>query len=173
MYRVDEDERRRRLAVRHALAPSSRVAGDPADPATVAHKLVALHSTDPATVYLSIVARSAQPVTPSAIEACLYERRDLVRMLAMRRTVFVVPAGTVPVVQASTTDRIAQDQRARLVKLLIEATDVADPDPWLADIERTVLRVLAERGGTASAAELSAAEPRLRSLRSPTPVSAQ
>jgi hypothetical protein len=83
-------------------------------------------------------------------------------MLAMRRTVFVVPAGTVPVVQASTTDRIAQDQRARLIKLLLEATDVADPDPWLADIERTVLRVLAERGGTASAAELSAAEPRLK-----------
>jgi hypothetical protein len=68
----------------------------------------------------------------------------------------------VPVVQASTTDKIAKDQRARLIKLLTEAADVADPDPWLADIERTVLRVLAERGGTASAAELSAAEPRLK-----------
>ena len=162
MYRVDNAERVRRLAVRHALAPSSRVAGEPLDPAPVAERLVALHSTDPATVYLSIVARTAPPITPSAIEAALYERRDLVRMLAMRRTVFVVPAGTVPVVQASTTDRIAQDQRARLIKLLIELTDVADPDPWLADIERTVLRVLAERSGTASAAELSAAEPRLK-----------
>ena len=162
MYRVDNAERARRLAVRHALAPSSRVGGEPLDPAPVADRLVALHSTDPATVYLSIVARTAPPITASAIEAALYERRDLVRMLAMRRTVFVVPAGAVPVVQASTTDRIAQDQRARLIKLLIELTDVADPDPWLADIERTVLRVLAERSGTASAAELSAAEPRLK-----------
>ena len=162
MYRVDNAERARRLAVRHALAPSSRVGGEPLDPAPVADRLVALHSTDPATVYLSIVARTAPPITGSAIEAALYERRDLVRMLAMRRTVFVVPAGSVPVVQASTTDRIAQDQRARLIKLLNQATDVADPDPWLADIERTVLRVLAERGGTASAAELSAAEPRLK-----------
>ena len=162
MYRVNNAERVRRLAVRHALAPSSRVGGEPLDPAPVADRLVALHSTDPATVYLSIVARTAPPITPIAIEAALYERRDLVRMLAMRRTVFVVPAGTVPVVQASTTDRIAQDQRARLIKLLIELTDVADPDPWLADIERTVLRVLAERSGTASAAELSAAEPRLK-----------
>ncbi|MGN6795222.1 MAG: winged helix DNA-binding domain-containing protein [Streptosporangiaceae bacterium] len=162
MYRIDDAERRQRLAVRHALAPSARVGGEPPDPLLVAGKMVALHSTDPATVYLSILARTAQPVPAGAIEASLYERRDLVRMLAMRRTVFVVPAATVPVVQASTTDRIAQDQRARLIKLLIEATDVPDPDPWLAEIERTVLRVLAERGGTASAAELSAAEPRLK-----------
>jgi hypothetical protein len=162
MYRVDDAERRRRLAVRHALAPSAQVDGDPPDPVAVAGKLVALHSTDPATVYLSVVARTSQPAPASAIEASLYERRDLIRMLAMRRTVFVVPAGTVPVVQASTTDRLARDQRARLIKHLTELTDVADPDPWLADVERVVLRVLGERGGTATAAELSAAEPRLK-----------
>ena len=162
MYVLDDAERRRRLAVRHALAPAFRVDGELPGPAAVADRLVALHSTDPATVYLSIVARTAQPGPASSIEACLYERRDLIRMLAMRRTVFVVPAGIVPVVQASTTDKIAKDQRARLIKLLAEAADVADPDPWLADIEKTVLRIIAERGGTASAAELSAAEPRLK-----------
>jgi len=162
VYVLDDAERRRRLAVRHALAPAFRVDGELPGPAAVADRLVALHSTDPATVYLSIVARTAQPGPASSIEACLYERRDLIRMLAMRRTVFVVPAGIVPVVQASTTDKIAKDQRARLIKLLAEAADVADPDPWLADIEKTVLRIIAERGGTASAAELSAAEPRLK-----------
>jgi winged helix DNA-binding protein len=162
MHRVDHAERRRRLAVRHALAPSAQINGDPPDPAAVADKLVALHSTDPATVYLSIAARTAHPAPPSAIEASLYERRDLIRMLAMRRTVFVVPAGIVPVVQASTTDRLAKDQRARLIKHLIDATDVVDPDPWLTDVERAVLRVLADRGGSATAAELSAAEPRLK-----------
>jgi hypothetical protein len=162
VYRIDDAERRRRLAARHALAPAFRVGGEPPDPAAVADKLVALHSTDPATVYLSIAARSARSVPPSSIEACLYERRDLIRMLAMRRTVFVVPTGLVPVVQASTTDRLAQNQRVRLIKLLTEAKVVEDPDPWLADIEEAVLRVLAESGGTASAAELSAAEPRLK-----------
>jgi hypothetical protein len=83
-------------------------------------------------------------------------------MLAMRRTVFVVPAESVAVVQASTTDRIAKEQRARLLKLLSELAGIADPGPWLADVERSVLRLLADAGGTATAAELSAREPRLK-----------
>ncbi|HUZ56674.1 MAG TPA: crosslink repair DNA glycosylase YcaQ family protein, partial [Streptosporangiaceae bacterium] len=164
MHRIDVAERRRRLAVRHGLGPhrAGEPAGLPADPAQVARQLVALHATDPATVYLSVMARMAGPVTPGAIEESLYDRRDLIRMLAMRRTVFVVPAESVPVVQASTTDRVAKDQRARLLKLLSEATTVAEPQSWLADVERSVLHLLAERGGTATAAELSAAEPRLK-----------
>jgi hypothetical protein len=162
MQRIDVTERRRRLAVRHALAPADRVAGTPPDPAHVARRLVALHSTDPATVYLSVLARLSVPVPPGVIEESLYERRDLVRMLAMRRTVFVVPAESVAIVQASTTDRIARDQRTLLLKQLAQATDLTAPETWLADVERSVLRVLAERGGTCTAAELSAAEPRLK-----------
>src|SRR5215472_1994874 len=162
MDRIDVAERRRRLAVRHALAPRHRVSGAPPDPAQVARRLVALHSTDPATVYLSILARVASPIPASTIEESLYERRDLVRMLAMRRTVFVVPGESVAVVQASTTDRIAEDQRSRLLKQLAELAGVNQPEPWLADVERSVLRLLTERGGTSTAADLSAAEPRLK-----------
>ncbi|HYS33222.1 MAG TPA: winged helix DNA-binding domain-containing protein [Streptosporangiaceae bacterium] len=162
MQRIDVAERRRRLAVRHGLAPRYRVGGAPPDPAQVARKLVALHGTDPATVYLSVQARMADPVPVAAIEESLYERRDLIRMLAMRRTVFVVPAESVPVVQASASDRIAADQRARLLRLLTEAGTVPQPESWLADVERSVLGHLAARGGTATAAELSAAEPRLK-----------
>ncbi len=164
MHRIDVTERRRRLAVRHGLGRHrvSGRAGRAADPAQVARQLVALHSTDPATVYLSLMARMAGLVTPGAIEEALYDRRDLIRMLAMRRTVFVVPAESVPVVQVSTTDRVARDQRARLLKHLREGTAITDPEPWLADVERSVLRQLAQRGGTATATELSAAEPRLR-----------
>jgi len=162
MDRIDVAERRRRLAVRHALAPRHRVGGAPPDPAQVARRLVALHSTDPATVYLSILARVASPIPASTIEESLYERRDLVRMLAMRRTVFVVPGESVAVVQASTTDRIAEDQRSRLLKQLAELAGVNQPEPWLADVERSVLRLLTERGGTSTAADLSAAEPRLK-----------
>jgi Winged helix DNA-binding domain len=150
-------ERRRRLAERHALTDGQRGA----DPADVAGRLVALHGTDPATVFLSVLARMP-PVSPAAIEEALYERRTVIRMLAMRRTVFVVPAGSVPVVQASTTNRIAADQRARLLKHLRELGDVADPDPWLADVEDSVLAIFAARRVPLSAAELSAAEPRLK-----------
>ena len=99
--------------MRHGLA-------DPAstDPAEIARSVVVLHSTDPATVYLSIRARAAASVTPAVIEDCLYERRDLVRMLAMRRTVFIVPTESVPVVQAAATDKVAKTERARLIKHL-------------------------------------------------------
>ncbi len=164
MHRIDVAERRRRLAVRHGLGPHrvGEPAGRAADPAQVARQLVALHATDPATVYLSVMARMAGPVTPGEIEESLYERRDLIRMLAMRRTVFVVPAESVAVVQASTTDRVAKDQRARLLKHLRDGTTIAEPESWLADVERSVLRQLAQKGGTATATDLSAAEPRLK-----------
>ncbi len=160
MHRMDAAERRRRLAVRHGLAPAP--GGGQAGAADVTRRLVALHATDPATVYLSLRARMTRSVTAEEISGALYERRELVRMLAMRRTVFVVPAESVPLIQASTTDRIAAEQRALLVKLLVAAGIGPDPQTWLADVECSVLRALASRGGTATAAELSAAEPRLK-----------
>jgi hypothetical protein len=158
MTGMDAAERRRRLAVRHGLALGALRP----DPVAVARRLVALHATDPATVFLSVRARTEPPAAPAVIEDAIYERRALVRMLAMRRTVFVVPAESVPVIQSSTTDRIAKAQRTLLVKHLAGFSEVTDPDPWLADVERSVLRALAARGGTATAAELSGDEPRLR-----------
>lgn len=158
MHRIDVAERRRRLAVRHGLARQEPALGVTA----IARRLVALHSTDPATVYLSVRARAGGLVTPADIAEALYDRRELVRMLAMRRTVFVVPAESVPVFQASTTDRIARDQRARLVTHLRDLADIAEPDRWLADVEKSVLSLFAERRAPVSAAELTAAEPRLK-----------
>ena len=155
---IDVTERRRRLAVRHGLARTA-ASGEPAD---VAGRVVALHATDPATVFLSLRARTAGVASPAAIEDALYERRDLVRMLAMRRTVFAVPAWHMPVIQASTAERVARDQRARLVMHLRQYGGIDDPEPFLAEVEKSVLAIFAGRREPMSAAELSAAEPRLK-----------
>src|SRR5262249_41026468 len=136
------------------LAGRDADAARSASPADVARSVVALHATDPATVYLSVRARTSISVTPAVIEDSIYERRDLVRMLGMRRTVFVVPAECVAVVQASTTDKIARGQRALLLKLLSQVSAVTEPDAWLADVERSVLRALADIGHPATAAEI-------------------
>ncbi len=154
--RVTIGERRARLAWRHRLAPDTR-AHDPVDVAT---DLVALHATDPATVYLSLWARLADP-TVSAVEDALYGRRTLVRMLGMRRTMFVVPRDLVPVVQAAASDSVAAEQRRVLVKHLTELTEVSNPAIWLEDVCDATVRALAARG-EAVATELAADEPRLR-----------
>jgi hypothetical protein len=53
MRRMTVDERRARLAVRHHLATSARTD----DVVAIADGMVALHATDPATVFLSTAAR--------------------------------------------------------------------------------------------------------------------
>jgi hypothetical protein len=157
MLQVDVAERRRRLGIRHALCPANRAA----DPVEAARRVVALHATDPAAVFLAVRART-DSVTPAAVAEALYERRALVRMLGMRRTMFVVPSDLMAVIEESTMPRIASAQRRLLIKHLRELTAVSDPEPWLADVERSVLRALAARGGTATAEQLSRDEPRLR-----------
>jgi hypothetical protein len=159
--RISDDERRARLVRRHHLAPAHRAA----DPVEVARGLVALHATDPASVYLSTAARLAEPDKAVAdLEGALYEDRTLVRMLGMRRTVFVVPREQAAVVHAACTRAIAVQQRKLLVQHLVEGgveAARADPAGWLADVEESTLRALAARG-TATGQELSQDEPRLR-----------
>src|SRR3712207_5244559 len=98
-------QRRARLAYQHRLAVGRRAP----DPVNVARGLVALHATDPATVHLAAAARLRTP-SVSDVEEALYESRTLVRMLGMRRTMFVVPVEVAPVVQAACTDAIALAQ---------------------------------------------------------------
>ncbi|MGW1611783.1 winged helix DNA-binding domain-containing protein [Streptomyces sp. NPDC002285] len=149
-------ERRARLGLRHRLAGAAR-AGRPED---VAESLVALHGTDPATVYLAVGARLAEPgKTVAETERALYEERALVRMHGMRHTVFVFPTGLTAVVHASTGLAVAARERATLVKHMAAA---GAPDAaWLEEVEESALAALARRG-QATAAELARDEPRLR-----------
>ena len=50
--------------------------------------MVVLHATDPATVHLSVAARVPGSEV-AGTERALYDDRTLIRMLGMRRTVFV------------------------------------------------------------------------------------
>ncbi|MFI7700966.1 winged helix DNA-binding domain-containing protein [Nonomuraea sp. NPDC049480] len=134
-----------------------RLAAKAATPEEAAASMVALHGTDPATVFLSAGARLAAP-GPEPVERALYTDRTLVRMTGMRRTVFVVPAELVPVVHCSSTLAIARKERKSLLKVFGEG---GWDEARFADVEASVLRVLAEVG-EATAAELGALEPRLR-----------
>ncbi|MEU9240480.1 winged helix DNA-binding domain-containing protein [Streptomyces shenzhenensis] len=149
-------ERRARLAERHLLADTARATA----PEEVAEALVALHGSDPATVYLAVGARLAEAAkTVPETERALYEDRTLVRMHGMRHTVFVFPAELTAVVHASTGLTVAARERAALLKDMARA---GAPDAaWLAEVESSALAALA-RLGQATATELAAAEPRLR-----------
>src|SRR5438477_9302849 len=151
-------ERRARPPRRHRLAVETTAA----TVADVAEDLVALHATDPATVHLAVRARLAGP-SVAAVEQALYDERSLVRMLAMRRTMFVVLRDLVPVVQAAAADAVAADQRKRLIQHLSELTGgaVENPATWLKEVGDATVRALAARG-QATASELARDEPRLR-----------
>ena len=149
-------ERRTRMAFRHRLAPGERARTVAAAVAGV----VALHGTDPASVYLAARARTHE-VDKAAIEHALYEERSLVRMLGMRRTVFVVGADLMPVIQAACTDQIAERLRRQLVQVVQEADVAPDAATWLKQVGEGVVRLLAARG-YATGAELARDEPRLR-----------
>lgn len=153
---IDCEERRARLGTRHFLASST--AG--ADVVSVARGLVALHATDPSSVYLAARARTSAEAI-SAVESALYDERSLLRMLGMRRTMFVVPVELAPAVQAACTRTIAGTERRRLVQQLEAAGIAADGARWLTEVERSTVAALGHRG-EATAAELSADEPRLR-----------
>ncbi|MER7947230.1 winged helix DNA-binding domain-containing protein [Streptomyces sp. NPDC096079] len=154
---IDAAERRARLGVRHRLAGSRR-AGSAEE---VGGALVALHATDPASVFLAVAARLAGGVEPvGAVERALYEDGALVRMHGMRHTVFVFPSSLAAAVQASTTEPAAVRERTVLLRHLAAGSDF--DGAWLAETERLVLAELGARG-EATGTELGAAVPRLRS----------
>ncbi|MGH3735379.1 MAG: winged helix DNA-binding domain-containing protein [Micromonosporaceae bacterium] len=159
MRHIDTAERRARLLRRHHLVSGHRAA----DPAQAAAGVVVLHATDPASVHLQVLARLREPDI-SAVERALYEERELVRMLGMRRTMFVAPVGFAPVVQAAAARAVAVRERRRLVQRITPAVrelGAAGVEAWLADVQESTLGALRARG-EATAAELSADEPRLR-----------
>ena len=141
--RIDADERRARLAVRHRLVPSRRTD----DVVTIADDLVALHSSDPVTVYLSVLARMANP-SLAAVEKALYDDRTLLRHHAMRRTLWVAGPETTRLAHAAATADLHRVQHRNLCTALSGA-GITDPDAWITAGRAAVLAALAEGPMTA------------------------
>lgn len=142
MRHVPDDERRARLAVRHALAPAHRVAS----PSAVTRAMTALHSTEPASVHLACWAR-CDAIEPGDVDRALYTDRTLVKQLAMRRTLFAVPRDLLPALWPSASARVAAAERARLT--------AAGPSPdWLDQARASILSVLADVPGGLTGREI-------------------
>ncbi len=141
MQRIHVEERTARLVRRHRIAPADRAT----DPLTVARSLVCLHATDAASVFLSIQARS-DGLAPADVERALYDERSIVRMLAMRRTLWAVPRELVPVVFAAATKAVAATQRKRLEGFVRDSGVSTRPDAWLTRAGNAAFDAVASRG---------------------------
>lgn len=153
--KIDVSERRARLARRHRLAPPHRAQ----DVVEASRSVVCLHATDPSTVYLSAWAR-AHEMSIDEMDRALYDDRKLIRMLIMRRTMFVVPAEDVSVFRSATSRKLLRTERRRN-RQLVEMLGVKDVDGWIRDAESATLAAL-ERRGEATARELSSEVPALQ-----------
>lgn len=122
--------------------------------------LVGLHATDPVSVYLAARARVRGFATAN-LDAALYEDRSLLKILGMRRTMFVVPVDLAGVIHAACTELIASGQRPRLVKMIRDAGIATDAERWLEGVEAETVEAL-HRLGEATAADLTRAVDGLR-----------
>jgi hypothetical protein len=156
MRSISVAERRTRLADRHRLAPSAR--GDD-DLVVVARSVVALHATDPSTVVLSAMARMRHP-DPESVMHALYEDRHLVRMLAMRRTMFTCATEDAALLQRSSSDAVAVTERRKLIAFLEENGVTKDANRWLRRVEAKTLAAVTE-SGEATASQLTKIVPEL------------
>lgn len=152
---VTTEERRARLIDRHRLGP------DPGSGsvAEVADSVVGLHATEPTSVYLSAWVRSPG-IRREDVEDALYEDRSVVRIVGMRRTLFVVSLEVAPLLDRGCSRPIASQQRKRTVKMMGDSGVISNPDEWLDRVGKATLVALRQRG-EAAATELTEDVPEL------------
>lgn len=139
MRHICDDERRARIARRHAIAPGERVP----DAEAATRAMAVLHATEPATVYLSLFAR-VDGLGVADVDRALYDDRSLVKQLAMRRTLFVFPRDLLPGAWGSASARVATALRSRLVKEIQQGGIADDGAAWLDAACAAVLAHLAD-----------------------------
>ncbi|MFN8109250.1 MAG: winged helix DNA-binding domain-containing protein [Thermoleophilia bacterium] len=151
---IGDAERRARLMWRHHLARDSRID----DPARIADDLVGLHSSDPATVYLSLWARMRTP-SVAGVRAAL--DGELLRHHAMRRTLWVMSPPVARAAHAASTAGLAAEQWRRLAGLVHDSGIADDGAAWCRDAREELLDALRAQGAPTSARALGRLVPRL------------
>ena len=132
-------ERRSRIGRRHALARTDRAA----NVVEAARRVVCLHATDPATIFLSAQAR-VPGMNVADLERALYVDRALVKHLAMRRTLFVFPRERLADAQAGASDRVAAVERRRLADVVEKAGLHRNGTRWLQKASSAVIAALSD-----------------------------
>jgi hypothetical protein len=155
MSRISDEERRRRIGVRHRLAPCTRAS----TLMETAASMVALHATDPAGVFLEARARMTDS-SPASISRELYDDRTVFRLWAMRRTLFLAAIDDVPVIHAAASRAVAETERRRTLRMLADAGIGPEAARLLGELEAIGLEAIRARG-EALTAELRALDPRL------------
>ena len=152
---ITDAQRRARLAKRHRLVPGERTD----DVAAIADSVVALHSTDPSTVYLSAMVRMQHP-SVEAVSKALYDDRTVVRHHAMRRTLWVFTPQMARWAHAACTVALASTQWKRLAKMAEDSGIATDGAAW-AEIARAETLAALTSMGTATARQLGKEVPAL------------
>lgn len=123
--------------------------------------MTVLHATEAATVHLAVHARS-EGLSADDVDAALYDSRDVVKQLAMRRTLFVFPRELLPAAWGSASARVAMAEGTRIAKAISAAGIAPDGAAWLEAARVATLRRLAD--GPATVAELRADVPELAGM---------
>lgn len=105
--------------------------------------MTALHATEPSTVHLSLRARVGG-VTVADVEAALYDQRCLIKQLAMRRTLFVLPRDLLPAAWGSASARVAGSEFRRLAADVSRSEVATDAPAWVETAAAAVLERLAD-----------------------------
>jgi hypothetical protein len=121
--------------------------------------VVALHSTDPSTVYLSVLTRMQHPSIEATSKA-LYDDRTVVRHHAMRRTLWVFTPQMARWAHAACTTTLATAQWKLLAKMVEDSGIATDGAAWVATARADTLAALSSMG-TATARQLGKAVPAL------------
>ncbi|GAA4678596.1 winged helix DNA-binding domain-containing protein [Nocardioides nanhaiensis] len=154
MREFSDDERRRRLLVRHRLTAATRAA----TPEEATEAVGVLHSTEPATVYLSVRVR-APHLGVDDVDRALHRDRTLVKQLAMRRTLFVFPRALLPAAWGSAAARVAATERAGLVKGVESSGLATDGAAWVEERRAEIVAAVAATPSGLTAVEVREAVP--------------
>jgi hypothetical protein len=153
--KINARQRRYRLAIRHRLIASQFTD----EIANIADSLVALHASDPATVYLSAAVRMRRP-SVLAVAQAFTQHRSVIRHHAMRRTIWAMTPRVAQLAHGAATAKIAVAERRRTLQALAQSGQIREPEVWLQQATQRIQELLS-RNQAMSARKIGQALPEL------------